>query len=98
MSGFYGSLDQLFIINNYFDTINEMNATLEDNRVLVGAFVFVKATNTVYQKQVVGDKLQYIEIGDFITQKEWNNIENEIRTLKTRVTNLETQLNNLAQG
>jgi hypothetical protein len=44
-----------------------MNATLEDNRVLVGAFVFVKATNTVYQKQVVGDKLQYIEIGDFIT-------------------------------
>lgn len=91
MSGFYGSLDQLFIINNYFDTINEMNATLEDNSVLVGAFVFVKATNTVYQKQVVGDKLQYIEIGDFITQKQWNDINAQLKQLEIRVSALESK-------
>lgn len=91
MSGFYGSLDQLFIISNYFDTVNEMNATLEDDSVLVGAFVFVKATNTVYQKQVVGDKLQYIEIGDFITQKEWNNINTRLNQLETRVSVLESK-------
>lgn len=91
MSGFYGSLDQLFIINNYFDTTNEMNATLEDDSVLVGAFVFVKATNTVYQKQVVGDKLQYIEIGDFITQKDWNDINARLKQLETRVSALESK-------
>lgn len=91
MSGFYGSLDQLFIISNYFDTVNEMNATLEDDSVLVGAFVFVKATNTVYQKQVVGDKLQYIEIGDFITQKEWNDINTRLNQLETRVSVLESK-------
>ncbi len=91
MSGFYGSLDQLFIISNYFDTVNEMNATLEDDSVLVGAFVFVKATNTVYQKQVIGDKLQYIEIGDFITQKEWNDINTRLKQLETRVSVLESK-------
>lgn len=91
MSGFYGSLDQLFIISNYFDTVNEMNATLEDDSALVGAFVFVKATNTVYQKQVVGDKLQYIEIGDFITQKEWNDINTRLNQLETRVSVLESK-------
>lgn len=91
MSGFYGSLDQLFIISNYFDTVNEMNATLNNNSVLVGAFVFVKATNTVYQKQVVGDKLQYIEIGDFITQKEWNDINAQLKQLETRVSALENK-------
>ena len=91
MSGFYGSLDQLFIISNYFDTANEMNATLNNNSVLVGAFVFVKATNTVYQKQVVGDKLQYIEIGDFITQKEWNDINAQLKQLETRVSALENK-------
>lgn len=91
MSGFYGNLDQLFIISNYFDTVNEMNATLEDDSVLVGAFVFVKATNTVYQKQVVGDKLQYIEIGDFITQKEWNDINTRLNQLETRVSVLESK-------
>lgn len=91
MSGFYGSLDQLFIISNYFDTVNEMNATLEDDSVLVGAFVFVKATNTVYQKQVVGDKLQYIEIGDFITQKEWNDINTRLNQLETRISVLESK-------
>lgn len=91
MSGFYGSLDQLFIISNYFDTVNEMNATLEDDGVLVGAFVFVKATNTVYQKQVIGDKLQYIEIGDFITQKEWNDINTRLKQLETRVSVLESK-------
>ena len=91
MSGFYGSLDQLFIISNYFDTVNEMNATLEDDSVLVGAFVFVKATNTVYQKQVVGNKLQYIEIGDFITQKEWNDINTRLKQLETRVSALESK-------
>lgn len=91
MSRFYGSLDQLFIISNYFDTVNEMNATLEDDSVLVGAFVFVKATNTVYQKQVVGDKLQYIEIGDFITQKEWNDINTRLNQLETRVSVLESK-------
>ena len=91
MSGFYGSLDQLFIISNYFDNVNEMNATLNNNSVLVGAFVFVKATNTVYQKQVVGDKLQYIEIGDFITQKEWNDINAQLKQLETRVSALENK-------
>lgn len=91
MSGFYGSLDQLFIISNYFDTVNEMNATLEDKSVLVGTFVFVKATNTVYQKQVVNDKLQYIEIGDFITQKEWNDINTRLEQLETRVSALESK-------
>ena len=91
MSGFYGSLDQLFIISNYFDSINEMNATLEDDSVSVGAFVFVKATNTVYQKQVVSNKLQYIEIGDFITQKEWNDINTRLKQLETRVSALESK-------
>lgn len=107
MSSFYGNVDQLFIIVRHFETANDMNKDLDDktSSILVGSFVFVDDTKTVYQKQVQNDKTVYLEIGDFITKNEWDaisdkitTIENEINTLKTRVTNLETQLNNSAQS
>lgn len=106
MSGFYGNVDQLFIINRHFKTVDDMNKDLnEKNPIPIGSFVFVDDTKTVYQKQVQDDKTVYLEIGDFITKKEWDDISNEIATvkneihaLKTRVTNLETQLNNSAQS
>lgn len=106
MSGFYGNVDQLFIINRHFKTVDDMNKDLnEKNSIPIGSFVFVDDTKTVYQKQVQNEKTVYLEIGDFITKKEWDDIsnkittvENEINALKTRVTNLEIQLNNSAQG
>lgn len=106
MSSFYGNVDQLFIIVKHFATVDDMNKDLDDktSSILVGSFVFVDNTKTVYQKQVQDEKTVYLEIGDFITKSEWDAIsnkiiavENEIRALKTRVTNLETQLNNSTQ-
>ena len=107
MSSFYGNVDQLFIIVKHFATVDDMNKDLDDKTsfILVGSFVFVDDTKTVYQKQVQNEKPVYLEIGDFITKSEWDAIsnkiiavENEVRALKTRVTNLETQLNNSAQN
>lgn len=107
MSSFYGNVDQLFIIVRHFKTVDDMNKDLDDktSSILVGSFVFIDDTKTVYQKQVQNEKTVYLEIGDFITKKEWddisnkiNTVENEINALKTRVTNLETQLNNSAQS
>lgn len=99
MGGFYGSSNSIKI-SQTFPTKQDME---NETSLLIGSFILVQDTKTIYQKQAtINDKgkdiATYVEMGDFITTNEWDALVKRIDQLEYDVKILQNKLNNSAQG